>query len=462
MSPQSINETQGIEAINKIKDQSPLEVFRQFICRACGLVYDEALGDPDSGLPPGTRFEDIPDDWACPLCGVTKADFDPVVPTGSAGSSRAGGPSGAVTPLGQSALSQGPWLRSGRAPGLVIVGGGTAGWALAEAVRARSASMPMTLVSACSADRYDKPRLSVALHQGLEAASLPRESGQAAAERLGVHLLAHTQAAGIDAAHRRLRTTRGTLRFDALVLAHGAATRVCEGLPEAHTWRINDLASYQSLRRALEALPEPRHPGASDVAIVGAGLVGCELANDLALAGYSVCLLEAADRPLPVASNDQSLALLKAWKALPLRFVGGVRLGSVVPAVPAVRSADPALFPGNAPWRISTQDGQAFLAHLLVSAVGLSTPTRLARQAGLRWDQGIVVDPGTLETGVDHVHALGDCISIGGRPQRFIEPIFRQAAIIADRVCGLPSGTYDARCPPIRVKTTSLPLTLAA
>ena len=50
--------------------------FRQFICRACGLVYDEALGDADSGLAPGTRFEDIPEDWACPLCGVTKADFE--------------------------------------------------------------------------------------------------------------------------------------------------------------------------------------------------------------------------------------------------------------------------------------------------------------------------------------------------------------------------------------------------
>ena len=54
--------------------------FRQFICRACGLVYDEALGDPDSGLAPGTRFEDIPDDWACPLCGVTKQDVEALLP----------------------------------------------------------------------------------------------------------------------------------------------------------------------------------------------------------------------------------------------------------------------------------------------------------------------------------------------------------------------------------------------
>ena len=48
-----------------------------YICRACGLIYDEEKGDPDSGIAPGTRFEDIPDDWECPLCGVTKTDFEP-------------------------------------------------------------------------------------------------------------------------------------------------------------------------------------------------------------------------------------------------------------------------------------------------------------------------------------------------------------------------------------------------
>lgn len=48
---------------------------RQWMCGPCGLVYDEALGLPEHGIPPGTRFEDIPDDWVCPDCGVTKADF---------------------------------------------------------------------------------------------------------------------------------------------------------------------------------------------------------------------------------------------------------------------------------------------------------------------------------------------------------------------------------------------------
>jgi rubredoxin len=50
--------------------------YKKYICQACAWVYDEALGDPDSGLAPGTRYEDIPDDWYCPECGVDKTYFD--------------------------------------------------------------------------------------------------------------------------------------------------------------------------------------------------------------------------------------------------------------------------------------------------------------------------------------------------------------------------------------------------
>lgn len=65
---------------------SPDHPYQQYICRACGYVYNEAEGDPDGGLAPGTRLADIPDDWACPLCGVTKADFEPYTPISPASS----------------------------------------------------------------------------------------------------------------------------------------------------------------------------------------------------------------------------------------------------------------------------------------------------------------------------------------------------------------------------------------
>lgn len=49
---------------------------KKYLCTVCGYVYDPAEGDPDSDIPPRTAFEDIPEDWVCPVCGATKDDFE--------------------------------------------------------------------------------------------------------------------------------------------------------------------------------------------------------------------------------------------------------------------------------------------------------------------------------------------------------------------------------------------------
>lgn len=48
----------------------------KYVCVVCGYVYDPAEGDPDNSIEPGTSFEDIPDDWTCPVCGATKDQFE--------------------------------------------------------------------------------------------------------------------------------------------------------------------------------------------------------------------------------------------------------------------------------------------------------------------------------------------------------------------------------------------------
>lgn len=50
--------------------------YRKYMCIVCGYIYDEAEGDPDEGLPPGTRWDDIPVTWVCPDCGASKEDFE--------------------------------------------------------------------------------------------------------------------------------------------------------------------------------------------------------------------------------------------------------------------------------------------------------------------------------------------------------------------------------------------------
>lgn len=47
----------------------------KYVCNLCGFIYDEEAGDPESGIAPGTKWEDIPADWTCPLCGASKEEF---------------------------------------------------------------------------------------------------------------------------------------------------------------------------------------------------------------------------------------------------------------------------------------------------------------------------------------------------------------------------------------------------
>lgn len=414
----------------------PWEVY---ICRACGLLYDESKGDEDSGLAAGTRFADIPDDWACPLCGVTKSDFELYAVE----------PARQTSSLGGASRSQ--VLGGNRTPGVVIVGAGRAGWQMAQALRTQDAAIPITMVTACNGDVYDKPLLSVAMARGIDVDTLPRETGFDAARRLNVKLLAHTQAVRITPASQQLRTSRGTLRYRHLVLAHGAEARQLTPFTPALCWRINHLGAYTKFRAALGQTPQ-------HIAVVGAGLVGCELANDLALGGHTVSLLDVAPRPLAASlTPEQSAQLLAAWAALPLTFFGGVDVAQVALVQQdqqAERCRD------NPTKRLTTACGQVFQVDQIVVAAGLQTPHTLAASAGLAWNNGIAVHPASLATSVVGVHALGDCIAINGKVSRYIEPIGRQAKTVASNILGGVPVPYVVKQVPLRIKTTSWPLTV--
>lgn len=395
--------------------------WRQYICRACGLIYDEEIGDPDSGLAPGTRFEDIPNDWECPLCGVTKTDFELFEKP-------------EITAIEQT-------VQFNRQPGIIVVGGGLAGWSSVEAIRQLDPEVPITLVTGCPGDLYHKPELSVALSRGLNTEKLIQERGQDAARRLGVRLLPDTFVIGLTPALHQLRTTRGTLHYTKLVLAQGAKPALPTELPPSLCWRVNDLLSWSGMHKALEKGPQ-------SIAIIGAGMVGCELAEDFVRAGHSVTLLDRNNYPLANLLPDTAgRRLLDNLEKLGVRYTGDACVTSV-----AERS--------NGKRIICLEKGPALEVDQIVAATGLITDNRLALQAGLEFDRGIKVDPHTLRTSDEHIYALGDCINLEGTPCRFIEPIAHQAQAIAHDLLGQNTHPYKHTMPVIRLKTRSMPVVL--
>jgi rubredoxin-NAD+ reductase len=400
----------------------PSSAWRQFVCKACSYVYDEEAGDPDSGLAPGTRFEDIPDNWYCPICGVIKADF--VMEQSTPAVTRHTPPREAMVARGNEIFD------------VLIVGGGTAGWSVAKALRDRSESITIGLVSDCDANRYDKPNISVAFAQAKDAQGLIKQTGHDCARSLRVVLFPQTVAVNLNAARKQLRTTRGVLSYRRLVLAHGAEPILPTGLPANQCWRINHLEHYRRFRQALGEYPQK-------FLIVGAGLVGCELANDLALAGHSAVLVDIADQPLKRLCRDQKAIepLMQAWQSLAINFIGGVGVEHVA-AVGAQKE-------------VRLSNGDLLRVNHIIVCTGLKVPHRLATSAGLAWENGIKVDEKSLRSSSANIFALGDCAVIGGHANRFIEPIARQAQAIAGEITGTSPQPYEARPAIVRVKTSS-------
>ena len=205
------------------------------------------------------------------------------------------------------------------------------------------------------------------------------------------------------------------------------------------------LQAYAKFCNALGGSPK-------SIVVVGAGLIGCELANDLALAGHTVTLLDVAARPLAAALQvEQSAQLLQSWSPLALTFIGGVHVTHVGRAL---------VHDLLGKKQITTGGGQTLAADHIIVAAGLQTPSQLAQSAGLAWNNGIDVHAETLATSVAGIHALGDCIAINGQVSRYIEPIGRQAKTIVANILGRQSVPYVLTRVPLRIKTSSLPFTL--
>ncbi len=399
---------------------------KKWLCIICGLIYDEAQGWPDDGIAPGTRWEDVPEDWLCPDCKVGKSDFEMIEisePVAAVAT-----PSAVIKPLAAVVPAQ----------PVVIIGSGHAGYGLAQELRKANPQLDIRVLTQETGHIYSKPALSIALAQGRSAEALATESPLALERRLGIRIYSHCRVERIDTQARRLHTSLGEMEYGKLVLASGASpVRLpIEGCADA-LLSVNNLQDYQRFRARLA--------GVRRVAILGDGLIGCEFANDLASSGYQVRVIGLGAWPMErLLPESAGLQLQEALSALGVQW--------------NLRTTLQRIEQDSDGYQLSLADGQRFEADLVLSAVGLRPNLELALEAGLACGRGIKVDE-HLQTSQPGIYALGDCIEINGQLLPYLAPINEGIRALAKTLLGQPS-LVSYPLAPVTVKTPAAPLCL--
>jgi len=320
---------------------------------------------------------------------------------------------------------------------VVIIGSGLAGYTVARELRKLDSAMPLTILSRDEASFYSKPMLSNALASARPVAQIATASAEQMAGQLNARIIAGVEVETIDTASRVLRAGGEQIRYSKLVLALGADPIAVplQGDAAHEVMQVNDLAAYTRFRAAIQ--------GKKTVALLGAGLIGCEFANDLAGAGYEVHVVDPGSQPLgrllPEAAAGQVRLALEA---------SGVHwhLGTTARAVSRVASG----------LRVDLADGSTLFADTVLSAIGLRPRLELARSAGLKTNRGIVTDR-LLTTSAADVYALGDCAEVDGQTLPYVLPIMHAARALAKTLTGTPTAVvYPAM--PVVVKTPAVPV----
>ena len=323
---------------------------------------------------------------------------------------------------------------------IIVLGSGLAGYTVVRELRKLNRDIPITLVTRDNGDYYSKPMLSNAFAQNKDAASLVLTKAADMAKQLDIRLLVETDVHAIHRGSKQLDTTSGMLEYDKLVLALGAdPIRIpLQGDAVDEVLSVNDLADYAKLRVALGA--------AKSIAIMGGGLIGCEFANDLATAGYTVSVIDPGAYPLASLMPEQ------AGKQLlePLSKIGVTwRFGTSVQSVNKAATG----------YALSLADGSTMQTDLVLSAIGLRPRTQLARDAGITVNRGIVVNE-RLCTSDASIYALGDCAEIEGRVLPFVLPIMHAGRALA-RVLNGEDAKMAFPAMPVVVKTPAHPVAVS-
>ncbi len=323
---------------------------------------------------------------------------------------------------------------------VVIIGTGLAGYNLAREFRKLDPQTPLLLITADDGRSYSKPLLSTGFAANKDADSLGMATAGAMAEQLNAEIRTHTRVTRLDPTHRRVWIGNEPVPYRDLVLAWGAQTiRVpVAGDAADAVYPINDLHDYGRFRAAAA--------GRRRVLILGAGLIGCEFANDLLQGGHEVDLVAPSEQVMPGLLPLQAAeAVKRGLEGIGARFHLGATLERLQRSTDGLQA--------------TLSDGSQRACDLVVSAVGLRPRTELAAEAGLEVKRGIVVDR-LLKTSAEHVYALGDCAEVEGLSLLYVMPLMAGARALAKTLFGNP--TFVSYGPmPVTVKTPACPVVVS-
>ncbi|MDX2315420.1 MAG: FAD-dependent oxidoreductase [Gammaproteobacteria bacterium] len=318
---------------------------------------------------------------------------------------------------------------------IVIIGTGLAGYSTAREFRKLDTETPLELITWDDGHFYSKPMISNALGREQQPLDLPTGDAAKMAADLDARVRTRTRVEAIDTQAKQLQLNGETLAYSQLVLALGADPIRLDLAGDADAaMSVNDLDDYARFRDAIA--------GRHRVVVLGAGLIGCEFANDLVTAGYEVEVVELSEHALArLAPREAGDAVSDALQERGVKWHFGVACESVN------RDGDSLT--------VGLSDGRTLLADAVLSAVGLRPRTALAEAAGLEVDRGIVVDR-WLRTSDPSVYAIGDCKQIAGLTLPFIMPIMHAARALAKNLSGEATALrYPAM--PVIVKTPAHP-----
>ena len=279
---------------------------------------------------------------------------------------------------------------------IVIVGAGPAAVGAAIAARQQDAQADVLLIADEHGEPYEKPPLSKAV---LTAKAEPRDApiaGPAGIAGHNIKLKPGTRVTAIERGTRAVVTASGErIPYDALVLATGSINRILPLLPPG--------PDIHYLRTEAEALAlRGRLAKSRTLLVVGAGLIGLEVAASAAELGLKVTVIEVAPRVMARVCDAETSSFVQAHHAA---HDVDIRLGVLIATVRASPEGGIA---------IETQAGETFMADLAVVGAGVAPDDQLARSSGLETQDGIVID--------DHCFTSDPAILAAGDCTRFVGP----------------------------------------